>query len=309
MTLAETVQHDKPSGPKHRWFQYNLRTLLIVMALVAIVLGWWSYKVHKQRQVVAAVQRIGGYCSYEKELPPKPQSIGLSQWPALLKHALGQDWFANVTHIVMPEGATNADLQHAAGLPCLEMLFLNESAVDNTGLKQIEHMTGLKQLDLADTQIDDDGLAHIRRLTRLQALSLYNTSVTDAGLTHLLDMTNLEDLDLTGSRVTEAGVSRIKRTLPNCRVNYENVEALPVVLEGIVTGKDCNKYCWYTVTPLKVLKNSLSANVTPSFQAARLSTWSQVRDGGTYLLYLDYYNPANPQWGMRIEHFKKIYAK
>ncbi|MCE9546500.1 MAG: hypothetical protein K8T25_13420 [Planctomycetia bacterium] len=38
--------------PKRRRFQFSLRTLLVVVAAVAVPLGWWSWKAEKQRKAV-----------------------------------------------------------------------------------------------------------------------------------------------------------------------------------------------------------------------------------------------------------------
>src|SRR6187397_2447827 len=61
-------------SPKRRWFQFSLRTLLIVITAGSLWLGWkmytWRRQQAEQRKAVAAVKELGGtasvsYSSYE----------------------------------------------------------------------------------------------------------------------------------------------------------------------------------------------------------------------------------------------------
>ena len=49
---------------KPRRFQFSLRTVLIVMAVLAVPLGWWSWKVERQRRAVENLENRGAYVSY-----------------------------------------------------------------------------------------------------------------------------------------------------------------------------------------------------------------------------------------------------
>lgn len=41
--------------PKRRWYQYSLRSLVVVMVLFCILFAWVGYKVRKARRQRAAV--------------------------------------------------------------------------------------------------------------------------------------------------------------------------------------------------------------------------------------------------------------
>ena len=43
--------------PWRRLLQFRLRTLLILTTIVAIWLGWWSYKARQQRDAVVALTK------------------------------------------------------------------------------------------------------------------------------------------------------------------------------------------------------------------------------------------------------------
>ena len=85
------------SKPRRRWFQYSLRTLLVLMLLVCIGMGWLAVKmqrVRREREAVAAIERLGGWCVYGD-----PDSAEESRGRAWLRKLLGDDFF---TH---PDGA------------------------------------------------------------------------------------------------------------------------------------------------------------------------------------------------------------
>ena len=51
------------SKPRRRWFQYSLRTLLVLMLLACIGMGWIAVKlqqVRRERAAVAAIEGLGG---------------------------------------------------------------------------------------------------------------------------------------------------------------------------------------------------------------------------------------------------------
>src|SRR5947207_755262 len=49
MTQADAPTPDKPRKTRRRWFQYSVRTLLVVVALFAGFFAWWSNSAHRQR--------------------------------------------------------------------------------------------------------------------------------------------------------------------------------------------------------------------------------------------------------------------
>ena len=55
--------------PRRRWLQFSLRTLLIVVTLSAVPLGWVGWKCEqgrRQRAVIAWVGEMGGSVTFEK---------------------------------------------------------------------------------------------------------------------------------------------------------------------------------------------------------------------------------------------------
>lgn len=162
--------------PKRRWFQYRVRTILILMTVFAIWLSINVKHVREQKRAVHAILKVGGQVTYLHERESKPHAPG----PAWLRRILSDDWFQRVD-IVTFHGAyslTDADAE------CL------------SGLKSV------RRLDFSDTQIGDRTLAIAGKMPRLRHIYLMNTKVTEAGLEHLRGLDNLSMLDLQATPVS-----------------------------------------------------------------------------------------------------------
>ncbi len=59
--------------PKLRWFQYSLRTLLILVTLFAIPCSWLAVKRHqaqREREAAAAFEKLGGSVAWSNPSGP-----------------------------------------------------------------------------------------------------------------------------------------------------------------------------------------------------------------------------------------------
>jgi hypothetical protein len=80
--------------PKSRFLRFSLRTLLVVMLVVCVTLGWKVEKTRKQRETVAWVQQSGGRVIYDNDdLDSQPPG------PKWLRKQLGRDFFDEVVHV------------------------------------------------------------------------------------------------------------------------------------------------------------------------------------------------------------------
>ena len=95
--ILNGMTHAEPSTPNNspkairRWFQYSLRTLLILTTVCAIAfawLGWWSHQVRQQREAVKMVRTAGGNVEYDSYRGPR--------WVIDL---LGADYCCNVVRV------------------------------------------------------------------------------------------------------------------------------------------------------------------------------------------------------------------
>ena len=73
------------SKPRRRWFQYSLRTLLLLMLLVSIGMSWVAVRMQRarrQREAVKGIERLGGGVMYDYQFDQSP-----SQPPGTSKNA------------------------------------------------------------------------------------------------------------------------------------------------------------------------------------------------------------------------------
>ena len=180
-----------PRKPRRRWLQISLRTLLILVTLLAAGLGLVVNPGERQRRAVAALEAIGGDVFYEEaSSPAAKKSLGWRRW-------LPRDYFDDVQMVSLSGSkVTDACMVHLGALPQLQELYLVETRVTGAGLTQLQG------------------------LTRLQSLTLCCAQVTDAAVPQLQGLTNLRYLDLYRTQVTLEGITKLEDMLPNCQILY-----------------------------------------------------------------------------------------
>ncbi len=154
---------NETTTPRRRWFQYSLRTLLLVMLLVSIGMSWFAVKVQKarrQRTVVEAIKKLGGEVKFDYEYGD--QLPGNSADPGWFRNLLEEDFFATVVYVSFID-----------------------SRVTDDDLESLKELTQLRGLNFCGTQVGDAGLEHLRELSHLKHLFLMNTLATDEGAAKL----------------------------------------------------------------------------------------------------------------------------
>jgi len=208
-----TARPPTPKPPHCRWLQFSLRTLMVLVLLISVPLGWLGMKMREAREQQAAADSIrsfGGWVEYESEQEPADDeypsvAFGLDarferRGPAWLCGWLGDDFFVR---IIAVNGESDGVLEHAARLPHLSNLRVGP----------------LHRKPFASYPVTDAGLKHLKESSQLRELMLNQTQVTDAGLTHLSGLTGLQKLDLSSTKVTAAGCAELQKALPNCEIH------------------------------------------------------------------------------------------
>ncbi|MBI3468975.1 MAG: hypothetical protein HY000_38725 [Planctomycetes bacterium] len=251
--MDKTATTPTSSGLRRRhWFQFSLRTLLIVMLVIGVSLGLLVNRARRQREATSAILKAGGSVLYDYQKiadASKPNGFNpkaAPPGPDWLRNLVGAESFQEVVNVSLRdqpitdedleeleklpklEGldltntqVTSAGLVHLAGLTTLRSLGLWNTQVDDAGLQHIAHLHRLWQLNLDGTRVTDAGLMYLGGLTNLEEwLGLADTEVTDAGLEHLTGLTKLRNLNLRLTKVTEAGVQKLHRSLPKTHISY-----------------------------------------------------------------------------------------
>ena len=181
-------------------FQFSIRSLLVLVVVVAIPCSWMMQEIKRQRKAVAAINESGGQVSWYGPFGPI--------W---LTRLLGDDFFLAVYSVQWPgPQVTDADLEHLTGLKQVRLLLLDSTQVSDAGLEKLKGLKQLEILSLNETKITDAGLEHVKGLKQLKQLSVYGTKITDAGLEHLKGLKQLHTLSLGGTKITDAGLEHLK---------------------------------------------------------------------------------------------------
>ncbi len=182
----------KPTPRKY--LRVSLRSLLVLVLIIAAWLGWLVHSARVQRDAVAAIQKREGTARYDWERKDGRNIPNGEPWlPKWLVQQIGIDFAGHVTQVrvVAAHDLTEADLIH------------------------ISDLSQLEELDLHRSPITDASLAHLNRLTNLQSLVLFHTPITDAGLEHLKKLRRLRKLSIEDTNVTDDGVFDLQTALPN----------------------------------------------------------------------------------------------
>ncbi len=247
---AKPIKDDLPKR-KRRWFQFSLRSLMIVFTLFALWLAWLANRAHRQRTAVAAVMELGGTVSYDYQISQDEYGRFLYDpkatpgWPQWAIDTLGIDCFQNAVTVSLMNGratdetllllgrvptiksiaikggnVTNDGVSHLSDLPDLELLGLWQTSVGNGGLESLAHHKHLKNLVLDETNVTDDDLVFLRGLTEMKVwLGLTDTKITDVGVESLTGMKNLQSLNLERTKVSRKGLRMLRAALPNTQIS------------------------------------------------------------------------------------------
>ena len=146
---------------RRRWFQFRLRTLLIVVLVLSLPLSWLAMRMERarrQRRAVEAISSLRGQASCDWQNYPR-----YGAEPTWLRRILGDDFFDPVTWAVLNRDTiTDADLEHLKGLPSLEILSLPDTRVSDAGLEYVSGLSQLEYLDLRNTDVTPEGIRKLQ---------------------------------------------------------------------------------------------------------------------------------------------------
>jgi len=93
--------------PKLRWYQYSLRSILIVAIMFCLLFAWIGVKIRqgqKQKEIVEWVEKNGGRVHYDIPFNPEANNSASNNLPSrgFLAVWIGVDYFYNVEAVYFP---------------------------------------------------------------------------------------------------------------------------------------------------------------------------------------------------------------
>ena len=226
-----------PPKRKRRWFQFSLRTLMMLTLALGLGMATWIVPIkksaEKQKAAVEAIKSDSGYVNYDYEVDSSGNGITAAEppGPAWLRRLLGDDFFTTVISVGVNTPAdmkylgelsqlrdvgaygvpiADADLEGIRRSSQLKGLDLSLTNVTDGGLENLKGLSQIEYLRLSVTRVTDLGLKQLKGLSQLQTLNLNDTRITDAGLESLSGLSRLQDLTLSHTKLTDAGLDRLK---------------------------------------------------------------------------------------------------
>jgi hypothetical protein len=101
----EVITTEDEMKRKRRFLRFSIRTLLIVLTIFCVALGWKVERARKQREAVAWVHEMGGSVNYDYELDDDGSSAPDAKPPGSewLRKQLGRDFFDDVVRVSLTE--------------------------------------------------------------------------------------------------------------------------------------------------------------------------------------------------------------
>jgi Leucine-rich repeat (LRR) protein len=204
-----------------RWLpRWTIRTLLVVMAVIAVPLAWIGESVRRVRHRVAvarAFNEAGAKARHAEierlaeEIEPLWDEILIGNWRSV----------DAVEFSAEPPSSVHDDLfQQIRCFPNLESVWLRGQPVTDRGLESLRGMVQLGDLSIEACNISDATMQIVASLTNLSELRLRAVPITDSGLQQIRSLPKLTSLTVHFTRVSPAAIENLRRAMPDCEIDY-----------------------------------------------------------------------------------------
>ncbi len=183
------------------WLTYSIRSLLLVLFLVALGLGFMVNRANRQLQTLAAIKSVGG----DYRLRRNNQGWS-SQW---LQRWFGEEAFDEVLSVNLRGTDAGDDLVTRLGkLKGLQELDLSGTQTTDAGVLRISQQP-LRVLWLQECPISDESGRILSKVKTLKRLLVNGATCSDRFVENLGELPELKDLGLRGTGVTSEALKQV----------------------------------------------------------------------------------------------------
>ncbi len=205
--------------------RYGMRTLFVVMTIMALGLGWLGKRYRDKRHELIVVQRLidqGAVVGFDYgNGAGKP---GKATW---LSKLLGDEFFARVDQVIC-SSLDDERMEAFRDLPSVTTIDASGSHITDRGLEDFRGRASITFLNLDGTAVTDAGMPVLRTLSGLASIYLFDTAVTGQGLASLSGLQNLRTV----------GISQNQLATGLVLSNLPKLNDLPPILGGRVDLED-----------------------------------------------------------------------
>lgn len=191
---------------QRRILRFGLRTLLVLITVVSVWIGWISHRARQTRDIVHSIQSDGYKVYYSLDDPTLHAFAGGTWYHDLI----GIEYFADVEGV---EGFSlpnlGADrLRDLARMNSLESLRASWAEIDEETFIALGEMSKLRILLLSTPDFPHEHLKHLTKLKNREQLSI-TRPIGDDGLAILAQMQSLKWLKISSDGLTQAGIQQL----------------------------------------------------------------------------------------------------
>lgn len=183
---------------RYAWFQFDLRTLLflvLVVAAVAAPFTWKAAREQREARKFQAAVAIGSMTGRDG-----------SRGNVLRVPDFGPHRFQLAK---VPVGVDSSVLENIARLEYCEKVILRAVEIADADMSRLRSLKGVRFLDLRSTNITDKGLLQLARFDALEELILDHTSITDNSISTLTNLPRLQKVSVCGTHISATGAKKL----------------------------------------------------------------------------------------------------
>lgn len=140
--------------PRRRWFQISLRTVMALLTVGCVWLGWTVERSRRQQDAVRFIREVGGDIVFDDEEEQPVVASGGIRYPRFFirrdrtatpivpkwfRDLLGDDFFHNVVAVRLSGPKVNCeDVQRLAHLSKLKIVLLRDTSLPDVTVRQLK---------------------------------------------------------------------------------------------------------------------------------------------------------------------------